>query len=684
MDFSPRLKQILFLLLNSKEPIPASTLAEQLQLSKRTIFREIEHVDAQLDKYHLHLHTKSKRGFYLVGEHADKTLLLEALNSTEDLDPLNRNERHKRLILALLKQDSPQKIYFYSDQLKVSEGTINNDLDIVEQWFLDSDIKLIRKPGLGIYLDYEEENYRKSCIRFIYQNMDIPNINKALENNEPLYALIEQDIVNKVIAATNEMNQGKINAMTEYSYLGFILYLSIMVTRILKKKEIQTPMLLSKQDMASDSYNFVLNIVSILKEQFHTAIGMHEISYLFIYIKGTKLQFIHESTEPTDQYFDLTCLIYKMIHQYDPAIAYQLKQDDILIKGLIAHLTPTLVRLQYNIEIHNPFQNEIKTLYPDILEKTNRAVKVMEDDLKRAVPEEETSLLALHFGGAAVRLQNTLKLHNKVNLGVICASGIGISTLLSSRISHIFHDQVRVKTLAFSDLIPNPPGDIDLLISTFDLPSHYDRYIRVNPMLTERDVELISAQIEAVFASTNTETNIITKNVMDQVEEIGLISNEIGSLLESFHVYHVDPSIHLNDLILYVSRLLGDSQTDQSSIYEDLLKREAISTQVIPEYEFVLLHSKTSGVRNSKFIVLVPQAPSFSDPYFMQTKAVVVMLIPPQDPRDTLAIASISSAIFEADNFLDSIKNGDESRIKAFIEHRLKQYLLERISDIQT
>lgn len=684
MDFSPRIKQILFLLLNTKEPIPASTLAEQLQLSKRTIFREIEHVNAPLEAYHIHLHTKSKRGFYLMGEKTDKDLLLDMLNSSEDLDPLNRDERHTRLILELLKQDTPQKIYYYSDRLKVSEGTINNDLDVVKQWFLDSYIKLIRKPGFGVYLEYEEENYRKACIRFIYQNMDIPNVQKALEHNDILYALIEQDIVNKVITSTNEMNHKKINAMTEYSHLGFILYLSIMITRILKNKEINTPMTLSTHDKSSRTYAFVLAIASILEKQFHTKIRPHEIPYLFIYIKGTKLQYINDSTESTDQYFDLTCLIYKMIHQYDPTIAYQLKQDDILIKGLVAHLAPTLVRLQYNIEIHNPFQNEIKTLYPDILEKTLRAVKVMEEDLNRTVPEEETSLLALHFGGATVRLKNNLKLHNKVNLGVICASGIGISTLLSSRISHIFHDKVRVKTLAFSDLIPNAPSDIDLLISTFDLPSHYDRYIKVNPMLTEDDVELISVHIDAGTANLNIESTIMTKNVMDQVEEIGLISNEIGSLLESFHVEHIDSNIHLNELILHVSHLLGDSNADQTSIYEDLLKREAISTQVIPEFEFVLLHSKTAGVKNSKFIVIVPETPHFTDPYFMQTKAVVVMLIPPEDPRETLAIGSISKAIFEEDLFLEHIKSGDEDNIKLFIEQRLKQYLLERISDIQT
>ena len=42
MDFSPRLIQILILLLNSENPIPATILAEKLQISKRTLSRELE------------------------------------------------------------------------------------------------------------------------------------------------------------------------------------------------------------------------------------------------------------------------------------------------------------------------------------------------------------------------------------------------------------------------------------------------------------------------------------------------------------------------------------------------------------------------------------------------------------------------------------------------------------------
>ncbi|RKD33417.1 HTH domain-containing protein [Thermohalobacter berrensis] len=193
MKYSARLIQILLLLLSSDKPISSGILAESIQTSKRTVFRELEKADEYLKEYNLRLETKPKIGISILGSESDKNKLLAELNKLEYSDPHDKEERHNRLILELLKQEEPQKTYYYSSLLKVSNGTINNDLNIIEKWFLENNITLVRKPGLGIYLDYKEEDYRKACIRYVYQDTHDP-INK-------LTHLIEPSIVNKVIAS---------------------------------------------------------------------------------------------------------------------------------------------------------------------------------------------------------------------------------------------------------------------------------------------------------------------------------------------------------------------------------------------------------------------------------------------------------------------------------------------------
>lgn len=674
MKFSARLIQVLFLLLNSDKPISAGILAENMQISKRTIFRELENADICLKEYHLELDTKSKKGISIIGSILNKNKLLEELISLEYSDPKNKEERHNQLILELLKQEEPQKIYYYSSLLKVSEATINNDLDSIEVWFLKNNITLVRRSGFGIYLDYKEEDYRKACMRYVYQNTEDPL--KRLSD------LIESNIVNKVIDSIKQVKNNRLGAMAESSYTELIVYLSIMTKRILSGRKNTREKNINLTGQNIKDYEFVIELISMLSEQFRAEYNTTEIIDLYIYVSGAKLQHINENEDIFNIEPDIRYMIYEMIQQYDSAIAYQFKQDTDFIRGLIAHVRPTIIRLQHGIEIQNPFQNEIKRLYPKVYEKSQRAAKVIEDKFNLKVPDEELGLLAIHFGGAEVRLRSNYKFNRKVNVGVICSSGIGVSALLSSRISNIFYDKVRVKALSFSDLSSDKIEYVEVLISTFDLNTSKYKYIKVNPMLTEEDVLLISNEIENASLKIKPSKGVEKTDTLTQIEEIGLISKEISSIIKSFNLYIVNPHINMDEVMSMVSEIIGENKDNKDHIYKDLKKREELSTQVIPEFEFVLLHAKTKGVDASKFILIKPESDCLENTYFSKSKAVVVMLIPEDDPRGVLAISRISIALFDDEIFLDDIKSGNRQAVESYIERVLKEYLSEQIKNL--
>lgn len=674
MKFSARLIHILFLLLNSGKPIPAGVLAENLKISKRTIFRELKNTDNYLKEYNLKLDTKSKKGINILGSKLDKGRLLKELNALEYSNPQNKEERHNRLILELLKQQEPQKIYYYSSILKVSDGTINNDLDNIEEWFLKNNITIVRKSGLGIYLDYKEEDYRRACMRYVYHRTNDP-LSKLSD-------LIEPSIVNKVIDSIKRVKNNRLEAIAESSYTELISFLSIMTKRILDGRKIANDKKMSLTAQNIKDYEFVIDLISQLSEQFSIEYTDTEIMDVYIHIKGAKLQHINETEDIYDIEPDMRYMLYEMINKYDSTIAYQLKQDVDFIRGLIAHARPTIIRLQHGIEIQNPFQNEIKSLYPKIYEKAQRAVKVIEDRFNLKVPEQELGLLAMHFGGAEVRLKRNNKFSKKVDVGVVCSSGIGISALLSSRISNIFYDKVRVKTLSLNDLSSNKIQNIEILISTFDINNSDINYIKVSPMLTEDDVILISKEIEKASQNITQSKEDEKADTLNQVEEIGLITKEISSIIKNFDLYTVSSSIKMDEVIAFVSEVTGTNEYSKKSIYEDLKKREELSTQVIPEFEFVLLHSKTKGADESIFILIRPQSACFEDEYFSKSKAIVVMLIPEDDPRRVLAISSISNALFNDELFLDDIKTGSKEVVQSNIEGILKEYLAEQIKNL--
>ncbi|WP_416176507.1 BglG family transcription antiterminator [Clostridium sp.] len=674
MNFSARSIQTLFLLLRSAKPIPAGILAENLQISKRTMFRELSSLSKRLTDYDLKLDTKSKKGVSITGSEFNKYKLLDQLKDLEYVDPQNIEERRDRLILELLKQEEPQKIYYYSSILKVSNGTISNDLDNIEKWFSKNNIALIRKSGFGIYLDYREEDYRKACMNYVYKNSEDPL--KKLSN------LIQPDIINKVITSIKQLKNDRLDELAESSYLEIIIYLSIMINRTLVGKKNTEIKDLKLEEKNIKDYELALELISLLSRQFSIKCNTTDIIYLYMYIKSAKLQHINESEDILDTESNIRSMIYEMIQNYDSVIAYQLKQDTDLIRGLIAHIRPTIFRLKHGIEIQNPFQDEIKTLYPKIYEKIQRVAKIIEKKFNLKIPEQELGLLAIHFGGAEVRLKNNYKFKRKVNIGVICSSGIGISTLLSSRISNIFNDKVKVRTLSFSDLSSDKIQDIEILISTFDLNTDKYNYIKVNPMLTEKDVLLISKEIEKILKCAKPNKNAKKIDTLTQIERINLISKEISSIIKNFELYTINSHIKLDEIMHLVSELIGENENSKNHIYKDLKNREKLSNQVIPEFGFTLLHAKTKGVNESKLLLIRPKSKYFKDTYFSKSTAVVAMLIPDNDPRDTLAISSISNSLFEDEVFLHNIKNGRKEEIIHNIEEVLKQYLAEQVKNL--
>ena len=172
MEFTPRLMQILFLLLNADKPIPAAKLAEQLQISKRTIFRELDHIDSSLEKCGLKLERKSRTGFELTGDLQDKQRLLTELQKSDHFDPRNREERQQKLILAMMQEDELQKLFYYADMLQVSEPTVSKDLESLEEWFQRQNILLLRRAGFGVGLVYKEEDYRKALLAYASKYQD--------------------------------------------------------------------------------------------------------------------------------------------------------------------------------------------------------------------------------------------------------------------------------------------------------------------------------------------------------------------------------------------------------------------------------------------------------------------------------------------------------------------------------
>ena len=672
MGNSSRLDQILLLLLDANHAIPAEEIANGIQASRRTVFRELENATHFLDGFDIALISKPNSGIVLAGDAEAKKRLAKEIISREQYDPKNALQRRKKLLLTLLTQEEAMKTYTLASLLDVSEGTVKRDLEHAECWLAQSSVRVIKKPGLGVYIECEEGPYRKALMRFIHQNMD--------ENDDVLHEVFDVSAIETAEAALHGLSERKIKAMTDISFRGLVIYLATMLSRVQANRFMPACETYCVLDEEGEDYRLANRIMEHLQIDMAGEYAEAELFHLFTYIKGVKLQTAQE-IDMTSEDIDLLCLVYDMIQVFDTSIAYHLKNDEDLVKGLIAHLIPTIARLKNGMEIHNAFLQEIATQYPNTYKRAKQAVKVLEEKIHCAVPEEELGLLALHFGAACVRFQNDAKPRQKVTIGVVCSSGIGISALLSSKLMSVFAGKIHVCCLSLSDIENGIDTHIDMLVSTLDLPPEYHPYTKVRPMLGDDDIVRVTESIErfekAVYASEPLEMELL-----GNVDVVAHASEEVASILTGFNIYEVEADVNFETLASLAGKWTGIDAANAAIIRDDLIKREALSTQVIPEHQIVLLHAKSKGVQDSKFILIRPKGERFADPHFQSAVVAVVMLIPAESKNRVMAIARISSAMFDHEPFLQSVKRGKKQDVKKYMDMTLRQYLKECLSII--
>jgi len=673
--FDPRLSQILTILLQQQDAVSLTFLAEQCKTSKRTIYRELADIDRTLKKYGLTLNSKAKRGIALDGSDDGRRRLRKELENSERFNPRDRDERQKKLITELLKQDQPQKIYYYSELLQVSETTIGNDLETLEEWFAKGKIQLIRKSGVGISLKYEEIDYRKTLYHFLMDQLKESTPYQVQNDRDPAIAeLLERETWRKVLEVVETPPVAEeITRMTESSLMGFVCYIAIAIKRISNQKPLYmqyTDIENAKEDIR---YTFVKKLMKQMETCFKSSVSQDEIVNIYHYYRGSKLQTVdsminEESAELEEQ----KAMAFEMCDAFDAKIAFELKQDEELIAGLVAHLQPTFTRLQHEFAIQNPLLTDIKTIYPDIYEKSWNAARVLERKFGYTIPEDEVGFLALHFGGAIVRIKNKRQSYRRILVGVVCASGIGISSLLSAKLRQLYGNQVQIKIFSKRELERDTKLAVDLLVTTFDLMDLSIPVVKVHPILTAENVKKLSEMLESIVGGNGVEE---VKGIWEEeFDETVMIVNEMNHIIKHFQVYSVNHDMQFDDIVRYASQVIVDQAEDMEKVYNALWAREQLSSQVIPEFEIALLHTKTEVVEYSKITVLIPTEGCFRNSYMKAVRAAILILIPESDQRQVLAVSSISGALFEDEAFLELMLTGDREKILNSIKRALNRF----------
>ena len=245
MEFTPRIQQILRILLDRDEPVGKQEIADELGVSKRTVQREFEYLELCIRKYHLTLENHKGKGVNIKGSEEDIAALRESVGDESYPDAADREGRRRRLLFELLRDRTPRKLFYYSQMLGVSEATAGSDMDALCSWLEESHLGIVKRPGYGVILEGDERDYRDAMRRVIgemagqteaYSSGDISGeiFAEALLNaaDSGIYSLLEGDTVRRVDKVLREMDEPKILQLADGAYAGLVIHISIVIERL--------------------------------------------------------------------------------------------------------------------------------------------------------------------------------------------------------------------------------------------------------------------------------------------------------------------------------------------------------------------------------------------------------------------------------------------------------------------
>ena len=565
MIYSSRLKKILQIIIETDGYVKVEELAKRLKTSSRTIFRELRHIDDELKEYHVRLVSKAGMGIHMEGSYEDKEALRQELN-TEQIQYLNKEERQHLLIFELLRSDEVQKLLHYGALFQVSEATISNDLDGIEPWFRQHDLSLIRKPGVGVGVQGEEAVLRKAMTQLLQEDLQSKESYESvnfldsqtllteifLHQDAGILNMLNQDILKRILDVF-QTNQHELNLdrYAQASYIGLIMHLVIAIERILKNEELKDGGDVVAMVQEDASYQQAQQMAHVLELEFDIDIPDVEIAFIALHIRGAKISRVEYDSLQDEPARQLRDVLYAMLQTYDEEKRYLLLEDEELFQGLLTHLSPTITRLQHDLPIYNPLLSQIQTEYRELYEQTKQACRVLENYCGVSISADETGFITMHIGASLERMQHTVIHRRVIPIGVVCASGIGVSAMLSARIQKSFHPDVRLQIFSMEDVQRHAYDDAELLVSTFSLDVADREVIVVTPLLNQQDIH----NIRTALTCRQELSEPIQKAVQpvsefrEQLRLLHTISEESLLLLDHIRL-HISDSDTLSQLLI--------------------------------------------------------------------------------------------------------------------------------------
>ncbi|MCA1010174.1 BglG family transcription antiterminator [Halobacillus halophilus] len=697
MYVSARERRLIEMLLETSQDLTIKDMAESLDVSARTIHRDLKGVEDVLESHGLSLEKKTGKGIAIFGEEERRRDLKMSINEQNSVD-YTPEERHVLILSWLLESQDPVKLMTLSNELGVTVATISHDLDKIEEILVKFQLQLIRKRGYGVEVQGEEGNIREAIQYIIMQHMNEHDFLKMLRENiqspaapsldavsDHLLGLVDRQNISTIEQTVNSIRAELPYHLADSAYIGLVIHLALAIERLQQGEFIQMEDEYLARLQSTKEFDIAGKLISKLEEIFELSIPKAETGYITMHLMGAKVRY-NQDYILEDSSLSVAFKAKQLIEFVSNTLQQNLHQSDQLLNDLVVHLKPSLYRIHQGMDIKNPLREQIEQDYPELFLTLERATEFVFP--KISFPKEETAFLVMHFASALLNMEGS----RGFKALVVCSSGIGTAKILAAKLKKQFLEIEEVDHQSLFDLDEIAKEDYDLVVSTIPLDNIED-YVLVNPMLPNSDTQRLEHRIRKLkimdsmkpFKENVPEEDETLQTIQDSVGGIQRYAATVGQLLNGLGVFSYS-GLSKKEILYDACLTLQNKNmlTEAESITEALVNRETVGGLGIPGTTLTLYHTRKPAIYEPSFtIIKLSEAVQVvgMDGEMMSSSVLILMLAPQDMSKEGLEVISfLSSLLIEEPEIIRVFEKEEEEEIKNYVSNQLHQFFKKKIS----
>lgn len=506
---SVRQYEILAFLQKTDDYVTVQEIAEQLQVSSKTVRNEIGKVRQVLQEMNLgEIKSKSHTGIRLVitQECWEK---LRVRTNLERTGPDSDSTLIYDIVCELLKKQT-SSFAALEKQMCVTRPVIERVFSQVKSWFHAVGIVLVKEKGNGLTLKmpYLKRRYMIStALVHLCSQMEkeggfgasVSSIESGEEKRLQFYGSFMDGLdLNGVLYAIKNTEK---RFGFRFTYDGFqqvLIMVAISVLQVRKRMAMDFfTMRTRKTDNEFDEIAATY-LISRLERNYNIVIPLTERDYIAYSLEIADIQNftdIEAKLFCQSRSLELCRCTVKITSLMEDITGRELKKDDFFVENLFLQLRSMIGRRKYEINQKNPLVKQAKQKYNDIFVAIHGIAVFLEKELEIVLDEDEMCSLVLLLGGALLRGIAV------VDACLVCNYyGIGSAHLLKKKLEREVNDLNIVAEFSARDLEQLKQCDCDLIISALPLDNTFagKTVVLVEDLLLDYDIGAIESAMKEI------------------------------------------------------------------------------------------------------------------------------------------------------------------------------------------